>query len=169
MNRVLRTIAILAITTGVATAAVPGPACAPIMKAMAKTLEVDHATVTQSDGHTMNGITAGGTNYLQMGAAWKVSPLSPKDNQARSEENLRNAKSYSCQSLPDSTVDGVAVANYRTRTETEDTVVDSTISISKASGLAVQVDNEINSGGSTKSHYTTHYSYTGILAPAVQK
>jgi hypothetical protein len=168
MKTLLRTIAILGAATVNAVAAEPGPACAPIMKAMAKTLIADHATTTQRDGRTSNGITAGGVNYLQIGNGWKVSPLSPKDNQARSDENLRNAKSYTCQSLPDSSIDGVLVANYRTRTETDDTVVESKIAISKTSGLAIQVDNGLTSEGN-KSHYSTRYTYTGVHAPSVQK
>jgi hypothetical protein len=167
MKAILPTIAILVAATGSAVGAEPGPACAPILKAMAKTIAVDHATVSQSNGHTSNGITAGGVSYLQMDGVWKLSPLSPKDNQARSDENLKNAKSYTCQSLPDSTIDGVLVANYETRTETEDTVVESKIAISKASGLAIQVDNNIGEGN--KSHYSTHYTYSGVHAPAVQK
>jgi hypothetical protein len=170
MNLALRTIAILgaAVTTAAAIAAEPGPACAPILKAMAKTLAADHASLTQGDGRTANGITAGGVNYLQVGNAWKVSPLSPKDNQARSDENLRNAKTYTCQTLPDSSIDGVAVANYLARTETEDAVVESKISISKSSGLAIEVDNNFVAGGN-KSHYSTHYTYTGVHAPTIQK
>jgi hypothetical protein len=136
---------------------------------MAKTLQVDHATLTQSDGHTSRGITAGGVNYLQFDGDWRLSAISPRDNQARSEENLRNAKSYVCQRLPDSSIDGVAVTNYRTRTETEDTVVESTIAISKASGLAIEVTNELVSGGVGKSHYSTRYTYTGIQAPSIKK
>jgi hypothetical protein len=167
LNRLLLVITIFGSAT--ATAAVPGPGCAPILTAMAKTLQVDHATLTQSNGQTSHGITAGGVNYIQIDNAWKMSPFSVKDNQARSDENLRNAQSYTCQSIPDSSVDGVAVANYRTRTVSDGTVVESKISISKASGLAIQVENDLNSGDSIKSHYVTHYSYTGIHAPAVQK
>src|SRR4029077_17928828 len=89
-------------------AAEPGPACAPILSAMAKTLVADHASLTQANGRTSNGITAGGVNFMQIDNVWRVSGLSPQENQARSNENLRNAKSYVCQSLPDSTVDGVA-------------------------------------------------------------
>jgi hypothetical protein len=133
---------------------------------MVKTLAVDHVTVTQSDGHTVNGITARGVNYLQMGNVWRISPISPKDNQARSDQNLRNAKSYTCQPLPDSTIDGEAALNYRTRAETDDAVAEATISISKSTGLAIQVDNYVGEG---KSHYVTHYSYTGVHAPSVQK
>ncbi len=166
MSRLFLAIAIF--VTGTATAAVPGPACAPILSAMAKTLQVDHATVTQSNGQTTHGITAGGVNYLQTNSAWRVSPFSAKDNQLRSDENLRNAQSYTCQSMPDSNIDGVAVANYRTRTESDGTVVESKISISKASGLAIQVENDLASGDSMKSHYVTHYSYAEIHAPPVQ-
>ena len=168
MRRFLLSIAIL----GAATAshgAEPGPVCAPILKAMARTLVADHASLTQSNGQSMNGITAGGVNYLQIENVWKVSPLSPKENQSRSDENLRNAKTYLCQSLPDSIVDSVPVANYRTRTETEDVVVESKIAISKVSGLAIEVENDLTSGGSGKSHYSTRYSYSGVHAPSVQK
>ncbi len=147
-------LAVSLLGTGIATASAAEPAanCTPVLSAMAKTLQVDHATLSQSNGHTTNGITAGGINYLQVGEVWKVSPMSPRDNQARSDETLRNAKSYVCQALPDSSIDGVAVANYRARTETEGSVVESRISILKLSGLAVQVDNDIDSGGGSKPH-----------------
>jgi hypothetical protein len=82
-TRFLQTIAILGAATATAVAAEPGPACAPILKAMAKTLQADHASLTQSNGQSLNGITAGGVNYLQIETVWKVSPLSPKDNQCR--------------------------------------------------------------------------------------
>lgn len=169
MKSLIQTIAILGVASASALAAEPGPACAPILTAMAKTLKTDHATLTQSGGHTINGITAAGVNYMQIDNVWKLSPLTPQDNQARSDENLHNAKSYVCQSLPDSSIDGVTVANYRTRTETDDAVVESKISISKASGLAVQVDNDLRAGEIIKSHYSTRYSYGGIRAPSVQK
>jgi hypothetical protein len=169
LNSFFPAVWILGAAIATATAAEPAPNCAPILSAMAKTLQVDHATLSQSNGHTTNGITAGGINYLQIDNVWRVSSLSPRDNQARSDQNLRNAKSYVCQSLPDSSIDGVAVANYRTRTETEGSVVESRIAISKVSGLAVEVDNDLDSGGGSKSHYSTRYSYTGIHAPPVQK
>jgi hypothetical protein len=155
------------VATATAIAAEPGPTCAPILKAMARTIAVDHASVSESNGHTSKGLTVGGVNYLQIDGVWKVSGMSPKDNQTRSDENLKNAKSYTCQSLPDSTIDGVVVANYQTRTEIEDTVVESKIALSKATGLAIQVDNNIGEG--KKSHYSTRYSYTNIHAPTVQK
>lgn len=152
-----------------AVSAEPGPGCTPILKAMAKTLLTDHSAITQNGGRTNTGITAGGINYMQIDGTWKLSPLSPQDNQKRSDENLRNAKTYTCQALPDSMIDGVTVANYRTRTESEDAVVDSTVAIAKSTGLALRVENNIDTGGGTKTHYTTRYSYTGIQAPTVKK
>lgn len=147
----------------------PGAGCAPVLKAMAKTLQADHSTISQNGTDISSGITAGGVNYLQVRGAWKVSPLTPQDNQKRSDENLRNAKSYTCQALSDSIVDGVAAANYRAHTESEDAVVDTTISIAKGTGLAIRVENSMDTGGGTKAHYVTRYSYSGIHAPAVQK
>jgi hypothetical protein len=151
-----------------AIAAEPGPACAPVMRAMAKTLAADHSAVTQAGDHSSTGITASGVNYMQIGGKWMLSPLSPQDNQKRSDENLRNAKVYTCQAMPDSTLDGVAVANYRMHTESTDAVVESTLAIAKSTGLALLVENVIDMGGGTKNHYSTRYSYTGIHAPAVQ-
>jgi hypothetical protein len=168
MRMIWLALGILTITVAPVLAAEPGPACAPVLKAMAKTLTTDHSAVTQDGTRTITGITAGGVNYMQIGGTWKVSPLTPQDNQKRSEENLHNAKGYTCQALPDSTLDGVGVVTYRTRTENADAVVDSTVSIAKNTGLALQVENNIDSGGGTKMHYTTRYSYTGIHAPAVQ-
>jgi hypothetical protein len=147
----------------------PGPGCTPVLKAMAKTLQTDHSASTQAGTRTSTGITAGGVDYLQIGGTWRVSPMSPQDNQKRSDENLRNAKTYTCQALPDSMIDGVAVANYRTHTEGEDAVVDSTVSVAKSTGLALRVESDIDAGGGVKTHYTTRYSYTGVQAPVVQK
>jgi hypothetical protein len=169
MKRFLQIMTILGAATATAVAAEPGPICTPVLKAMAKTLQADHASLTQSNGQSLRGITADGVNYLQIENVWKVSPLSPKDNQSRSDENLRNAKTYVCESLADSVVDGVPVANYRTRTESEDAVVESKVAISKASGLAIEVDNDLISGQRTKSHYSTRYSYMNIHAPSTQK
>jgi hypothetical protein len=106
---------------------------------------------------------------MRVDGAWHVSKLSPSDNQQRSAENLRNAKSYTCQRLPDSSVQGAPVSNYRARTETEDAVNESTISILKSTGLALQVQNTITEGGGRASTYVTQYSYDGIRAPALQK
>ncbi len=169
MRSIWLVLGIWAITVIPAVSAEPGPACTPILKAMAKTLLADHSAIAQEGDRTSTGITAGGINYLQIAGAWKASPLYPQDNQNRSDENLRNAKTYTCQALPDSVIDGVTVANYRTRTETEDAVVDSAVAIAKSTGLALRVENTIDTGGGTKMHYITRYGYTGIQAPTIKK
>jgi hypothetical protein len=73
-------------------------------------------------------------------------------------------------SVPDSRPSGSAcLCFYRTRTETEDSVVESKIAISKISDLAIEVDKDRVAGEGNKSHYSTHSSYTGIHAPPVLK
>jgi hypothetical protein len=169
VHRSIHVIGLLGASIATANAAAPSPSCAPILAAMAKTLQTDHATLTQLNGRTTKGITAGGVDYLQIDSVWTKSLLTPQENQARSDENLRNAKTYVCERLADGSVEGVAVANYRTRTETDEAVVESAIAISKSSGLAVLVTNDVDAGGGIKSHYSTRYSYADIHAPSLKK
>jgi hypothetical protein len=169
MPRITAVLAMLVAAATAVPAAEPGPACAPVLKAMTRTLETDHATVSTSNGETNNGITAGGVNYLQVGGAWRMSGLPPRDNQQRFAQNLRNAKFFTCQPLPDSTLEGAPVFSYRTITETDDAVTESTVSLLKSSGLAVAVENTTTERNGPKSHYVTKYSYTGIRAPTIQK
>ena len=104
-----------------------------------------------------------GVNYIEIGGAWRKSPLSPQDSIAQSRENLRNAKSYTCSSLPDSVVNGVPVSNDAARTVTEDDTVESKISVSKATGRTVQVENDIKTV--KDAHYVTQYAYDNVKAP----
>lgn len=139
-------------------------ACKPLLSAMQKTVLSDHTATSTQGGTTVKGITVGGVTYLQMHGKWITSKYTPQDAQKQSEENLREAKLYTCEKIADSTIDGVAVDNYRAHSESEDATTDSTISIAKSSGLAVRVDSDIDVG-SVKHHYTTNYSYTNVRAP----
>lgn len=150
MRAIWLVLGIWAVSGTPAMSAEPGAGCMPVLKAMAKTLQSDHSAITQDGSRTTTGITAGGVNYLQVGSVWKVSPLSPQDNQKRSDENLRNARTYTCQALPDAIIDGVAVANFRTHTESQDAVVESTVSIAKSTGLAIRVENGIDTGAARR-------------------
>jgi len=136
-------------------------ACKPVLAAMEKTLQTDHATVTTRGTTTMHGVTAGGVSYLQFSGVWKKSPMTPQENIKRSRENLQNAREYSCKPLPDSMIGGVAVANFATHTD-GDTVIDNTISIDKRTGLAVTVVTDMKD---EHMHIVTQYTYGGIKAP----
>jgi hypothetical protein len=130
---------------------------------MEKSMLADHNTVTIMAGKTLHGVTVGGVNYIEVDGAWRKSPLSPQDSLARSRGNLKNAKSYTCSSLPDSVVNGVPVANYAARTVTADDTVESKISVSKATGRTVQVEND--SKTVKDAHYVTQYTYDNVKAP----
>jgi hypothetical protein len=146
-------------------AAALSPACEPVVAAMEKTLQTDHAMTTVSGAQTIQGITVDGVTYLQAGGAWTKSPISVKEMIDRSRENLTSAREYACKPMPDSSVGGVAVANYATHTVTEDVVVDGTVAIDKRTGLAVRVENGIKISGGRGNHYATQYTYGGIKPP----
>jgi len=137
-------------------------ACKPLLAAMEKTLQTDHATVTTRGTQTVHGVTAGGISYLQFGGVWKKSPMTPQENIQQSRENLKNAKSYACKPLPDSMVGDGAVANFATHTDGEAAVIDNTISIDKRTGLAVTVVTDMKEGNM---HLVTQYSYGSIKPP----
>jgi negative regulator of sigma E activity len=83
------------------------------------------------------------------------------------QENIQNAKLYTCKSLPDETVGGVAANVYRVHSETPDVgKSDATIWISKSSGLPLKSDEDLNDGTSTQ-HHLIQWSYTDIHAPAI--
>ncbi|MEP7063331.1 MAG: hypothetical protein ABI881_13125 [Betaproteobacteria bacterium] len=103
--------------------------------------------------------------YVQVRGAWKKSPITVQAAIARSRENLKQAKEYSCKPLPDSVVDGVAVANFATHTISDDASIDGIVAIDKRSGLAVRVENNLRTGAATAPHYVTQYSYRSIKAP----
>ncbi len=137
--------------------------CKPVFAAMEKSLQVNHTTTTTHGADVMRGVTVDGALYLQIGGAWRKSPISVQDNLAMSRENLKDAKEYTCTALPDSVVDGTPVANYATHTVNADAVIDTRLSISKASGLAVSVENR--RAGETGGGLVTKYGYGNIKAP----
>ena len=141
-------------------------ACRPVFVAMEKTVQSNHAITTTSThgGDATRGVTVDGTAWLQVRGAWRKSPLTVQAMIDMSRENLKDAKEYSCKSLPDSVVDGTPVSNYATHDVSgDDDVIDSRVAIAKATGLAVSVENRI--GGDASATTTTHYTYGNVKAP----
>lgn len=153
----------LAVASAAATAAELGGDCKPVWAAMEKTMRADHTASTVRDGRTTRGVTAGGVNYVQIKGTWHKSPMSVQDLIAQQQENLRNAKTYACQRVGDSTVDGAPVTLYRTQTVSDATTGESTIAIARGTGVAVQVDATIK--GDADMHFVTHYGYGNVKPP----
>jgi hypothetical protein len=153
------------------------PACNPAMDAMLKQISTPtHVYASQALGphgkpRAMELIYADGVIYMQIGGAWKRSPLSVQDMRKQEEENRRNAKSMDCRYLRDETVNGEAAAVYHLQAVTEaDTKSDSTLWISKRTGLPLKSENDIDIGDpGSKQHLSTRYEYTGVRPPAGAK
>ncbi|MEO8848823.1 MAG: hypothetical protein ABI440_09385 [Casimicrobiaceae bacterium] len=140
-------------------------ACKPVLASMEKTIAIDHATTTTAGTETVKGVTVGGSMYFQSRGTWRKSPMTAQAAIAQSRENLKNAKEYSCTPLPDSVVDGVAVANFATHMVSDDATNDGAVAIDTRSGLAIRVENNLKTGAANAPHYVTQYTYGGIKAP----
>lgn len=153
----------LGVTVTPALAQTPA-ACKPVSAAMTKLLTTDHANVSTSRGITSQGITAGGVNYIQVRGVWRKSPMSPQDMLKQEEENIRNAKNYTCKALADEVVDGAPASVYTTHSESDAGVADAKVWISKSSGLPLKTEEDLETLG----HVSIVYSYTNIHAPVVK-
>jgi hypothetical protein len=165
-------IACLAATlpSAAAGAAALSPACKAVSTAMLKVVTTPHHAVSTRSGRpdVAELITIGDTNYLKYRGVWKKSPLSPADYSRQEEENIRNAKVYTCRQLPDESVDGTPAAVYSAHSETPDVgTADAKIWIAKSTGLPLRSDSDLNTGDEVQ-HTSTRYDYANIRAPVVK-
>lgn len=145
------------------------PACKPVLDAEIKLATAPHHAVsTESDSKTIiEMITADGANYVKTRGAWRKSPMTPQDNVAREQENIKNAKVYNCSRLPDDNVDGMPTFVYKAHSETPDVGSgDAQIWLSKATGLPLRTEEDVNTG--TNRHLSIKYDYANIHAPVVK-
>jgi hypothetical protein len=164
MIRVPSLAVVLTLTVCAGPAYAQGPAaCKPVSAAMTKLFTTDHADTTTSSGTTSQAITAGGVIYVQVKGVWRKSPMTAQDMSKQEEENIRDAKAYTCQAQPDDA--GAAV--YKTHSESDAGVSDGKIWISKATGLPVKTEGDLLAAGQ-KIHMSTVYAYTNIHAPIVK-
>jgi hypothetical protein len=140
------------------------PACKPVFDAMEKVITVDHSATSQVDGRVIEGITSGGVSYVRLHDKWIKSPSTPQETLKREQENIRNAKVYTCQALPDTSVSGTSALVYRVHSEGDAGIADATVWISKSAGLPLKLEEDLVSDGS-KRHISNQYEYTNIRAP----
>ncbi|HEX3556266.1 MAG TPA: hypothetical protein VIA62_23860 [Thermoanaerobaculia bacterium] len=149
------------------------PLCKLVLDAMAKqTATPSHLYATEvmalrgGKPKATESIYAGGAIYIQVRGQWKRSPMSIQDMQKQREENVRNAKSMTCRYLRDEAVNGEAAAVYHSQAETEDGKSESTLWLSKRSGLPLRSESDVDVGGGEKRHLTIRYDYGGVRPPA---
>jgi len=111
-------------------------------------------------------ISAGGATYILLNGTWRRSPMTTKDALAQMDENLKNAKVFSCQHVGDEPVTGVAAAVYTAHTENGGVKADVRTWIATGSGLVLRTEDDMDTGSGGKSHISVRYDYTNVQAPA---
>jgi hypothetical protein len=144
--------------------------CKPLFDAMRKQHQTaTHMYTTTAKGgaapRTMEMISVGNANYLQIRGQWKSSPMSPKEMQEQEDENIRDAKALACKRLRDESVNGVSATAYSMHSDTGFSTEDGQFWVGKSNGLPVKAEYDITIDAGEKTHYVTRYEYAGVKAP----
>ena len=142
--------------------------CQVILNAEDKVLNTPTHTYSTMNmaGRTMTveTIYAAGAVYTRMDGKWSSSGTT-KDIEELTQKNRQTAKA-TCSHLKDEPVDGEMAAVYSSHEESPKGKVDSQIWISKAKGLPLRQDIDIDTGaGKGKSHYSMRFEYGNIKPP----
>ncbi|MGH9409346.1 MAG: hypothetical protein ACRD1V_07810, partial [Vicinamibacterales bacterium] len=100
-------------------AAAQTAACKPLTDAMLKVVTTPHHTVP-TDGSQTETIVADNTSYVRINGVWHKSPMTPRDQLQQEQENIKDAKVYTCTQLRSETVNGIATVVYKVHSETPD-------------------------------------------------
>jgi hypothetical protein len=144
-------------------------ACKPVTDAMLKVATTPHHTMANSGtSEAIETIAIDNTTYLKMKGAWRKSPMTPQDQLKQEQENIKNAKVYTCQLLRTESVNGVSTNVYKVHSEAQDAgASDGTVWIAPSLGLPVRSEQVIDTTGS-KIHMTITWDFANIHAPAVK-
>jgi len=113
-------------------------------------------------------IHADGVAYLWAHGQWIKNPMTLADLQKQNEDTLKNHPV--CKWLRDETLDGQPTAVYSELTTTAGIKVDSTLWISKASGLPLQQDVTSDTPAKKgKLHAVTRFEYENVKAPELSE
>ncbi len=147
--------------------------CKPMLDAMAKLAATPYhmsgtMTTPGSGGKSqpMEFISAGGQNYVMSEGHWVRSPMTAAEMAAQEQDNIRNAKAFSCHRLPDEPAGGVDAVVYSTHSENDDSKADGKVWIAKGSGLVLRMEADIDPQDVDHTHMSTHYDYANVHAPA---
>jgi hypothetical protein len=177
-NRITALSAIVGLTVGLLLMGTPPAAaqenCKPVDDAMSKIFTTPSHLYTTMTAVPNNGdkpvitelIYAGGAIYSNRQGKWARSTVTLQKVTQMEQENRRNSK-YTCRYLRDEAVNGEAAAVYGTHSERTDELKvksDGQIWISKAKGLPLRHEEDIESEG-TKNHHSTRYEYTNVQPP----
>lgn len=149
-------------------------ACKPVVDAMTKQIgtptHIYMTDVAQFRGgkpESHEAIHTGSAIYIQVKGQWRRSAMSIQDLQKQREEAESKAKSMSCRYLRDEPVNGEAAAVYHAQSDIEDVKSDSTLWVSKRTGLPLRTEDDSDVGGKMgKRHLSIRYDYANVQPPA---
>lgn len=153
-------------------------ACKPVLDANTKEISTPHhayqtesiwakgAPVKGAPVKTSEIISTATASYILVGGKWTRLSITPKENIAQMQENLRNAKVYACRTLPGASVNGVPTLVYSAHAENDMAKNDAQFWVAKSTGLIVREDIDMYvDEGDGKRHMSTRYDYTNVQPP----
>lgn len=146
--------------------------CRPLVDAERKTVMMPHHLYSTSGpaGQAAEAraemISVGGASYLLYQGKWMRSPVTPKEELDQVQENISNAKAFSCRRVGAESVGGVPADAYASHDEHDGSVGNARIWVARGSGLVLRIEAVIDTGGGDKQHMSGRYEYTNVRAPA---
>jgi hypothetical protein len=138
--------------------------CKVILDAMTKLFDTPtHAYVTMNIGgkpQTGESIYAGGLIYAKYDGKWSAGTTTKEMKEIA--EKTRQTNKTTCRYLKDEPVNGEMAAVYSVHDVSPRSTSDSTTWISKAKGLPLRSDIDMEGG---KSHISTRYEYGDVKPP----
>ena len=138
--------------------------CKLVLDAMTKLIDTPtHAYVTMNIGgnpQTGESIYAGGLVYAKYGGKWSAGTTT-KEMKEIADKNRQNNKT-TCRYLKDEPINGEMTAVYSVHDVSPKSTSDSKTWISKAKGLPLRSDIDMEGG---KSHISTRYEYGNVKPP----
>jgi hypothetical protein len=150
-------------------AAAQATACKPVTDAMLKVATTPHHAVSTSErSGATETIVVDNTTYVQIKGVWRKSPLTPQQQLEQEQENITDAKVYTCRMLRAETVNGVAANAYKVHSESDAGASDGTVWVAPSLGLPVKTEEDITPQVGPKMHVSIAWDYTNIHAPVVK-
>lgn len=145
-------------------------ACQPGFDATTKLFTVAaHAytneTLAGGKSRTGEAIYVNGAIYINLRGKWIHSKMTAQDMLKLEQENIRKSK-VSCRYLHEESVNGELTSLYMVHSENEGVREDAQTWISKAKGLPVRTEEDVDAGDGDKKHVSIRYEYNHVQAPA---
>lgn len=145
--------------------------CQPVFDALTKLVATPSHSYTTSTpvsggkARTAETVMTQGKKYIRVNGKWMDSHVTTAEVLEQEKENEKNGKS-GCQFLRSEPVNGEGASLYHMQRETQGFKEDSEIWVSKATGLPLRAEQDIDMGGEIgKEHRSARFEYGNVLPP----